>query len=325
MSGQVSFTLGIGELDIRAADSTQAMRPPGLFLSSGFGPANLDRWGRLERLEKLGEGLSGVVFRAWDPQLEREVAVKLCPCEGSVEDRIYALVLQEARVLARIRHPNVVTAYGIDHYDGWLGVCMEYIRGKTLAALLSEQGPLAAREAALIGLDLCSALVVVHGLGLLHRDIKAKNVMREDGGRIVLMDFGLSQDLRGRNVFESGEAICGTPLYMSPELLRGEQASVQSDIFGLGVLLYQLVTGSFPVEGRSLSDMRGTYERGEAILLRDRRGALPEPFVRAVERALAADPDDRFATAGQMAQALISSLKARCPAVKGQRNKAAGA
>jgi serine/threonine-protein kinase len=313
MNAREPFTLGTGEFNLRAADSTQAMLAPALSLCSSGGPANLDRWGRLERLEKVGQGLSGQVFRAWDPQLQREVALKLCRRGRSVEDETYSLVLQEARVLARIRHPNVVTVYGIDKYGGWLGVCMEYIRGKTLEALLAEQGRLAAREAALIGLDLCSALVVIHGLGLLHRDINAKNAMREDRGRIVLMDFGLSQDLRGRDACEEAQEICGTPLYMAPELLRGEKASAQSDIFGLGVLLYRLVTDRFPVEGRNFSDLRRAYERGEAIRLRDRRNALPEPFVRAVERALAADPHDRFATAGQMAKALISSFTVEMP------------
>jgi serine/threonine-protein kinase len=276
--------------------------------ATSFGPVNLRRWGRLENLEKVGQGLSGQVFRAWDPQLQREVALKLCRWDGAYSGETYALVLQEARLLARIRHTNVVTVYGIDHHDAWLGVCMEFIRGKTLEALLCEQGRFAAREAALIALDLCSALAVVHSLGLLHRDIKGKNVMREEGGRIVLMDFGLSQDVYGNAGGEEVQEICGTPLYMAPELLRGDKASVQSDLFGVGVLLYHLVTDSFPVERRSLSDLRRAYENGETVLLRDRRGDLPEPFVRVVERALAPDPRQRFATAGQMAQALSASL-----------------
>jgi eukaryotic-like serine/threonine-protein kinase len=274
----------------------------------------------LEHLEKVGQGRSGQVFRAWDPLLQREVALKLCRC-GGISEETYALVLQEARLLARVPHPKIVTVYDLDHHDGWVGVSMEFIRGKTLEALLGEHGRLSAGEAALVGLDLCSALGAVHERGLLHRDIKAKNVMREEGGRIVLMDFGLSQDLRGETDAGDGTVeICGTLLYMAPELLRGGKASAQSDIFSLGILLYHLVTDSFPVEGRDFSDIRRAYEQGEGILLRDRRAALPEPFVRAIERALSPDPRNRFATAGHMAQALSASLAERlCAKRKARR------
>jgi serine/threonine-protein kinase len=187
---------------------------------------------------------------------------------------------------------------------------MEYIRGCTLAAFLQQHGPLSAREAALIGLDICSAVAATHALGLLHRDIKAKNVMREEGGRIVLLDFGLSQDLRRARQANPTLRVRGTPLYMAPELLRGGEASAQSDIYGIGVLLYHLVTGSYPAKGRSLAEVRNVYERGEARLLRDRRADLPEPFLRAIDQALSPEPAGRFATAGQMAQMLSASLVA---------------
>jgi eukaryotic-like serine/threonine-protein kinase len=213
-------------------------------------------------------------------------------------------------LLARFRHPNVVTVYGVDHHNGRQGVWMEYIRGCTLAAFLQQHGPLAAREATLIGLDVCSAVAATHALGLLHRDIKAKNVMREEGGRIVLLDFGLSQDLRAAGLSDPSRRVRGTPLYMAPELLRGGEASAQSDIFGIGVLLYHLVSGSYPAGGRNLPDVRGVYERGEAKLLRDRRADLPESFLRTIDRSLSPDPDGRFATAGQMAQMLSTSLLA---------------
>jgi serine/threonine protein kinase len=306
MAAQASPTISRGSTDPPIGDSTIAMVPSEL--GSPSAALRIQRWGHLDHLEKVGQGLSGEVFRAWDGQLQREVALKLCRRNGTYLEDADSFVLQEARLLARIRHPNVVTVYGVDQHNGWLGVWMEFIRGKTLESLISDQGRLGAREATLIGLDLCSALVVVHGLGLLHRDIKARNVMREDGGRIVLMDFGLSQDLRVRSSQERGQDICGTPLYMAPELLRGEQASVQSDIYGVGVLLYHLVSDAFPVEARSLTEVRRAHERGHATLLRDRRSDLSEPFVRAVERALSLDPAERFSSAGQMAQALSASF-----------------
>ena len=279
------------------------------------GPAAFDHgepapqlWGHLQRLEKVGQGVFGEVFRAWDAQLEREVALKLARGAGCCHESAVAGGLREARLLARVRHPSVVTVYGADHFDGRFGIWMEFIRGRTLEALLRENGQLPARLVTKIGLDLCSAVAAVHRCGLLHRDIKTKNVMREDSGRIVLMDFGLSQDLRNPAGPRSAHEIRGTPAYMAPEILRGEKASARSDIYSIGVLLYRLATGCYPVEARSVDEIRQTHERGDATPLEMRRAGMSAPFVRAIELALSADPDSRFATVAQMSQALGASL-----------------
>ena len=119
---------------------------------------------------------------------------------------------------------------------------MQLIRGANLYRLVVKQGPLSAREASVIGIDICQALAAVHGAGLIHRDVKAANVMREDGGRIVLMDLGMGSE---REATRSGpNDFAGTPLYLAPEIFQGRQASVRTDVYGLGVLLYYLVTGS---------------------------------------------------------------------------------
>jgi serine/threonine protein kinase len=184
---------------------------------------------------------------------------------------------------------------------------MEFIRGRSLAQLLREQGPFGPREAALIGIDLCRALGAVHNAGVVHRDIKAENVMREEGGRILLADFGAGIDL---NVVkgERERSISGTPLYMPSEILLGKAATQRSDIFSLGVLLYRLVTGKFPIEARTWDDLLAKHARREAKLLRDQRQDLPEGFIGAVERAMAWKPEDRFATVGQMEQALSLAI-----------------
>ena len=275
------------------------------------GPARVRRfletprtWRHLDHLVRIGRGFFSEVYRAWDASLEQEVALKLYrPSEDGAQEWS-SFGLREARFLARIRHPNVVSVYGVDHCHGRLGVWMEYIRGRTLEAFVQDLGTLAAREAVLIGLEVCASVAAAHQLNLLHRDIKCKNVMRENGGRIVLMDFGLGQDLRV--AAERSPRICGTPLYMAPEILRGDPATVQSDIYSIGIVLYRMVTGAFPVEANSLHEVRRMYERGQVRLLRDRRPDLPSGFVRVVERALAADPAERFATTGQMAQALAA-------------------
>jgi serine/threonine-protein kinase len=239
--------------------------------------------------------------------LDREVALKLLKKGPSVREDLVAAVLKEGRLLARVRHPNVVTVFGAEVHDDQVGVWMDFVRGRSLSELLEEQGRFGAREASLIGLDLCRALAAVHGAGLVHRDIKTRNVMREEGGRILLMDFGAGRDLTEIEGRED-RSISGTPLYIAPEVYRRRPATARSDIYSLGVLLYHLVTGSYPVRARSLSALRTAHDRGEVRLLRDARPDLPEAFVGVVECALDPDPDKRFATAGQMEQALAAAL-----------------
>lgn len=264
-------------------------------------PAGAGRWGRLELLELVGKGTFGDVYRARDSQLEREVAVKLLHTnrrQADVVDRM----LQEARALARVEHPNVVIVHDAEERDGRVGLCMEFIRGRTLAEILSTEGARGAREAALIGQDLSQALAAVHAAGLLHRDIKAQNVMREDGGRIVLMDFGAGLAL-GDAQTRAGR-VTGTPLYLAPEMLEHGAASVQSDIYSLGVLLYHLVTNDYPVRGQTREELIDAHHHGRVRRLRDVAPTLPAWFVRVVEKAIAPNPADRFATAGELEAAL---------------------
>ena len=266
------------------------------------------RWGHLEIQELLGSGAFGEVYRAWDPRLDREVALKLLRGQQT-EEEAGKTAVEEGRLLARLRHPNVVTVYGAEVHDGRVGIWMEFIRGRSLEHLLHEQGALGAREAALIGIDLCRALAAVHRAKLLHRDVKTENVLREEGGRIVLTDFGAGIELTR----EMKTGISGTRLYMAPELFNGVPASPGSDIYALGVLLYRLVTDSYPLDARNWSELLGKITRREMNLLRDQRPDLPEAFIRSVERALAWEPSARFATAGQMEQSLNLALGAEAP------------
>ncbi|MBZ5625885.1 MAG: protein kinase, partial [Acidobacteriia bacterium] len=216
-------------------------------------------------------------------------------------------LLQEARMLARLRHPNVVTVYGVDRHDGRSGVWMDFVEGDTLAAIVEERGSFGAMEALLAGLDVCRALAAVHQCGLLHRDIKAQNVMRERGGRIVLMDFGLGHEAADGASAQFG----GTPVYIAPELFEGGLATVRSDLYSAGVLLFYLVTRAYPVEGATLEALRTAHSSHTAKTLRDLRPDLPSSFVRAVEKAIAPEPSRRYATAGQMTAALEAALGTR--------------
>ena len=258
-------------------------------------------WGRLSLLDRIGHGTSCEVYRAWDTALHREVALKLLHDEGDRRD-VHNRLLEEARRLARVRHSHVVQVYGAEQHDGRVGLWMELVRGESLEQTLQTRGTFGAREAALIGLDLCAALAAVHGAGLLHRDIKAQNVMRESGGRLVLMDFGTGEELAGTN------RLVGTPLYLAPEIFRGQRASVQSDLYSLGVLLFYLVTGKFPVNAGSMELLARAHAHRERQPLRDLRPDLPESFVAAVERALDSDPTRRYQSVGEFESALRDSL-----------------
>ncbi len=263
----------------------------------------MPKWGPLQLMEKVGQGGVAEVFRAFDPRLRTEVALKLIrPGVGS-EKRI----LEEGRRMARVRHPNVLVVHGVGRHAGRAGLWTDLIHGRTLEAALAVNGPFGADEAARVGLDLCRALAAVHAAGLVHRDVKTTNVMREQGGRIILMDFGASTE---RGPAQAGEAVeDGTPFTMAPEQLRGEPATPASDHYALGVLLYRLVTGRFPVEASTYGELHALHDRGERTPLRDLRADLPTAFVRAVERALEPRPEDRFASAGEFERALLDVVK----------------
>jgi eukaryotic-like serine/threonine-protein kinase len=258
-------------------------------------------WGPLRILERLGAGSFGAVYRARDSRLARDVALKLLHSPPNAESA--SSIIEEGRLLARVRHPHVVSVFGADRFDGRIGIWMEFIQGRTLETVLRQDGVFGAREAALVGIDLCGALAAVHAQGLVHRDVKAQNVMREDGGRIVLMDFGA-----GGEAALAVEKHTGTPVYMSPELFDGGRATARSDIYSLGVLLFRLVTAAYPVEGRTAAEVQAAHGRGARRYLRDVRPDLPAPFVSVIERALAPDPAARFESGGAMEHALAKAV-----------------
>ena len=259
-------------------------------------------WGSLTVLEEIGAGAFGTVYRARD-NLNRDVALKLFTAGDQVS--LTARMLREGRLLARVRHPNVVVVYGADRFEGRVGLWMEFIRGRTLENELRTRGVFSAQEAGLIGLAVCRALAAVHDAGLLHCDVKAQNVMRENGGRIVLMDFGAGADATVRGVGTAD--VAGTPSYLAPEVFAGEPASRSSDIYSVGVLLYHLVTGSYPVAGSHVGQIQHAHQAGRYNRLRDVRPDLPEGFVQVVESALVPDPRLRYQTAGQFERDLVAS------------------
>ncbi len=280
------------------------------------------RWGPLELRDRLGEGSFGEVFLAFDPALHREVALKLRRVAAD-DDAVARRWLDEARRMARVRHPNVLVIHGAAVHDGRAGMWTDRLVGRTLEEDLAARGPLGPREAAVVAMELCGALAAVHAADLIHGDVTTRNVMREgeagalDGsGRIVLMDFGSAHEAGGSAAF-------GTPLFMAPEVLAGGDASVASDLYALGVLLFRLVTARYPIEARTLDELRQRLERGEVLSLRTARPDLPQPFVAVVERALERDPAARYPDAAAMERALAATLggeAGRAPAPAARRD-----
>jgi len=271
-------------------------------------PEEPRRWGKLEIIRELGEGAYARVYFAHDPNLDCDVALKLYKSQGKDPRKSARDHLREGRLMARVRHPHVAVVHGIDEIDGSLGLWMEYIKGQSLDTLLKSQGPFGAAEAAVIGIDLCRALAAVHAQGMVHQDVKAENVIREEGGRIVLMDFGVGREVGPeREGFGAG----GTPTYMAPEALLNGKVSVASDIYSLGVLIFHLVTKAFPVEATDFEGLLQAHRAGSRVLLRDIRPDLPGGLIGAVEKAIAADPKDRFASMGEMERALTLAIGGR--------------
>jgi Tol biopolymer transport system component len=279
-------------------------------------------WQHLIVQEEVGRGGFGVVYRAWDSRLQREVALKLLKpaARDALTSPSLSAIVDEGRLLASVRHPHVVTVYDAARHGETVGVWMEFVRGRTLAEMVRADGPFGPHETMAIGIALCGAVSAIHRVGLLHQDIKADNVMRERGGRIVLMDFGAAAvaaappDALSRGVF-------GSPHYLAPELFAATAApSKQSDIYSLGALLFFLLAGSFPVEGDDLEAMREMHRRGERRLLRDVRPDVPLPLAAVVERCLAADPAARFASVGALEQALDTTVAA-APVTGGTRGR----
>jgi tRNA A-37 threonylcarbamoyl transferase component Bud32 len=285
-----------------------------------------ERWGHLLLLERLGSGARSEVHRAWDPALQREVALKLMRPDAILGDAeaADAVLLDEGRALARLHHPNVVTVHGIDRHDGRVGLWMELVRGATLEQEVLSGGPRSAEDVARLGIELGSALAAVHGAGSLHRDIKPANLVRDPHGRPVLTDFGLG--LHWSDAAASAPTPSGTPMYMAPELFDGAAPSVRSDLYALGLTLWFALAGRHPFAAGTLAELRAAAARGPAPSLHELRPRLPRGLVEILGRAIAPDPERRFASASELAKALRAwHAEARRPRPEWSRARGLGA
>jgi len=311
-----AISLAHSELTLSDASESLSVRSLLQVVEDTSTPAT---WGSLQILDRVGRGRFGDVYRAWDPNLAREVALKLLRHRDIGSTSVDREVTEEGRLMARVRHENVVTVYGAQRIDGRTGLWMEFVEGRTLEAELKERGPFTASEVAKAGIELCRALTAVHDAGLIHRDVKTQNVLRNKSGRLLLGDFGT-----GRDVIEERETpgqLAGTPSYLAPEVFAGSHASVQSDVYSLGVLLFRLATGTYPVATGSVSEIRAAHATHQRRSLNAIRREFPKQLTARIERAIEPNPSHRYRTAAEMETALAAVVSDLSIAGSGSRWK----
>ena len=235
----------------------------------------------------------GEVYRATDLVLGQAVALKFLPESMSREERALARFYNEVRIARQVTHPNVCRVYDIGEIDGQHYLSMEFVDGEDLASLLRRIGRLPADKAVQAARQLCAGLAAAHEKGVLHRDLKPANVMIDGRGQVVIMDFGLA----GLAEQLQGDVRSGTPAYMSPEQLAGSEVSARSDIYALGLLLYELFTGKRAFEAASIVELMQMQERAAPAAITTIARDLDPTVERIVLRCLQPDPRRRPASA----------------------------
>ena len=259
--------------------------------------------GRYEILALLGQGGMGAVYKARDMELDRLVALKIIRPELTTNPEILRRFKQELILARQVTHRNVIRIFDLGQADGFKFITMEYLDGKDLRAVLTEKGKLSPEEAARIIVQICRALEVAHGEGVVHRDLKPQNIMLDANGRAYVMDFGIARSAHLPGMTQMG-ALIGTPEYMSPEQAKGEKLDERSDLFSLGVIFYELITGQSPFYSDTplASLWKRMQEKAKPLCEVD--PAIPKPLSDIVAKAMEIEPTDRFASAGEMAQEL---------------------
>lgn len=251
---------------------------------------------------QIGKGGMASVFKAYQPSLERYVAIKVMPAYYAEQDESFLKRFQrEAKAIASLRHPNILIVLDYGEQDGITYIVMEYVESGTLTDLMGR--PLPADRMATLIEQVAAALDYAHQSGVVHRDIKPSNILLPKPDWPLLTDFGLAKIVGGSQLTQSG-TIAGTPAYMSPEQGRGDQIDARSDIYSLGIVLYEMATGAVPFQAETPMAVVVKHIIDPLPLPRTRNPDLPEGIERVILKALAKEPDDRYQQAGQLAAAL---------------------
>ncbi len=267
--------------------------------------------GRYQVSERIGRGGMASVFRAYDPGIDRVLAIKFLHSNYCEDEGYRARFLREARAAGMLSHPNIVTVYDVGEIHGRPYMAMELIEGEPLNDLIGRVGPMPVRQVLEIGLQLAMALDYAHGKGLVHRDIKPANLMLlADGHTVKVMDFGIAHmATKGDMHTTRAGDVLGTPQYMSPEQTQGAKVDGRSDLFSTGILLYLMLGGQVPFQGDSLVALAMKIVHEDPVPLERLRPDVPPALRRIVERCLAKQPALRFQSGAELAQALRELLR----------------
>jgi eukaryotic-like serine/threonine-protein kinase len=263
----------------------------------------LRKVGTARIVREIGRGGMGVVYEAVQEGLDRPVAVKALDQKLVRSQEQLERFRREGKVYARLRHESIVAVHDLVEKDEQVFLVTEFVDGVDLARLLAKGGAVPAECAAVVGARVADALDYVHFQSMLHRDVKPANVMISREGEVKLMDFGIAKGEDDPALTRSGMLV-GSPSYMAPEVLLGEEAGPPSDVWALGVTLYELLTGEKPFRGSSSDDLFALVRRGRFRRVRALAPACPRGIARAVERCLSRRPDRRWKSAGALARAL---------------------
>ena len=257
-------------------------------------------------LEELGRGGMGVVYKAEDTKLKRTVALKFLPPELTRDPEAKRRFIHEAQAAAALSHPNICTVHEIDEYEGTSFIAMEYIEGQSLKEKV-ESGPLKVEQAVDIAIEVAEGLQEAHGKGIVHRDIKSANIMVTTKGQAKIMDFGLAK-LAGRTHLTQSGTTIGTPAYMSPEQTRGEVVDHRTDIWSLGVVMYEMVTGQLPFKGEYEQAVIYSILNEDPAPICESNSDISLEFEKIVNRCLIKDSKERYQTAADL-QADLKRVK----------------
>ena len=266
----------------------------------------MERVGRYQIRAGIGEGAMAKVFRAYDPDIDRELAIKVLKAQLRGDSEYHVRFLREAKGAGVLSHPNIVTVFDVGDDGGHPYIAMELIEGPTLSDLVQGNKPLPTRTVVEVGIQLVRALDYAHKKGIVHRDVKPGNIMMvKDTITIKVADFGICR-IDNSDATQATQVgnVLGTPNYMSPEQVLGEKVDSRSDLFSAGVVLYQLLTGHLPFDGETLISVAYKITKTEPPSLDKVRPDLPLSLRRIVERSLKKQPEKRFQTGEEFAAAL---------------------
>ena len=260
--------------------------------------------GRFELIEELGAGGMGIVYRAYDKQVGEEIALKILHPEIALDERTVERFRNEIKLARRISHRNVCRMHEL-HEDGeQLFITMEYVSGQDLKGLIKESGALTTGRALSIAKQVAEGLCEAHNLGVIHRDLKPQNIMVDKEGTAKIMDFGIARSLRAAGMTAEG-MIIGTPEYMAPEQVEGLEADQRTDIYAMGAILFEMVTGRVPFEGDSPLSVAYKHKNEIPIPPRKLNAEIPEPFNKLILTCLEKEKDNRYQTAEELLADLI--------------------